>query len=150
MLRPAEPATKDFYNERIQGLESGLGDYFPCSFSGRSDFAKEIFEAVAKRNPGSKVPPRNLGNHRLFTEIDDQTEIHDAGNVWAGAFWQVRSSIGQDTTDKLLVAAWKHFAIPGVELATFPEELVRQDTALYAGAHIQQIRSVFQERGLKF
>jgi hypothetical protein len=136
---------------RIEQLFAGLGDYFPCSFTGQSDFGKEYFESLAKDHPEAKIAPRNVDNHRRFSEINDGTELHDGGNVWAGAFWQLRGSIGQDATDKLLVTTWKHFDFPAFvsEMATFPEELIRQDRILYAGVHGDKIQSVFEERGLK-
>jgi len=137
----------------IQGLQSGLADYFPCSFSGRSEYGKEIFEAIAKRHPGITILPRNLDNHRSFAEIHPgQTELHDEGNIWGGAFWQIRTSIGQAATDKLLLAAWENFQAPRAnpDLMTFPRELLKQDAVLYAGAHTQQVQSVLEQRGLKF
>ena len=138
--------------EIASGLQSGLADYFPCSFSGRSEFSKEIFEELAKRYPGSRLPPRDLDNHRSFAEIHPgQTEYHEEGNVWGGAFRQVRKSIGQAATDRLLFAAWKNFQASGsLDLMMFPRELLKQDAALYGGVHTQQIQSVFEQRGLKF
>ncbi|HYM79223.1 MAG TPA: hypothetical protein VE377_24825 [Candidatus Dormibacteraeota bacterium] len=137
----------------LQGLESGLADYFPCSFLNRSEFAKELFESIEKKHPGFTIPPRNLDNHRSFTEIHaGQTELHDEGNIWGGAFWQLRTEIGKAPADKLLFAAWKDFRPAGrtPDPMVFPKELVKQDSALYSGTHVQQIQAIFEQRGLKF
>jgi hypothetical protein len=136
----------------IEGLESGLADYFPCSFNGRSEFGKEIFEAIAKRHPGTPLPSRNLDNHRSFNEIQvGLMEEHDIGNIWGSAFWQIRTSIGQTETDRLLLAAWKSFAASeSFTPATFAREIMKQDTLLYSGAHVKQIQSVFESRDLHF
>jgi len=134
------------------GLESGLADYFPSSFMNRSDFGREIWEVYRKRFPGTPIPNRNLDNHRLFTEIQlGKTEEHDAGNVWAGSFWQLRQAIGQTSTDKLLLAAWKNLDVGRSvgDMTAFPREILKQDQALEAGKHGDQIRSAFQARGLK-
>jgi len=134
------------------GLESGLADYLPSSFTKRRDFGREIWEVFRKRDPNLRIPSRNLDNHRLFSEIQiGQTEEHDAGNVWGGAFWELRRTIGQITTDKLLLAAWKNFEVSesNTDISTFPREILKQDGALEGGRHVQQIRDVFQRRGLQ-
>ena len=133
----------------VQGLESGLADYFPCSFLNRSEFAKELFESIEKKHPGFKVPLRNLDNRRSFTEINaGQTELHDEGNIWGGAFWQLRTQIGRASADKLLFATWKTFRTADPKV--FPKELAKQDSTLFSGAHGQQIQTIFEQRGLKF
>jgi hypothetical protein len=136
----------------VQGLESGLADYFPCSINGDSDFGKEIFADIAKKNPGITMPSRNLDNHHSFSEIQPgKVELHDEGTIWGGAYWQMRTSIGREASDKLLLAAWKNFrTAPNPSLTQFPRELLRQDTTLYGGAHSQEIQRIFETRGLKF
>ena len=134
--------------QSLQGLESGLADYFPCSFLNRSEFAKELFESIEKKNPGFKLPPRDLDNQRSFTEIQASTDLHDAGNIWGGAFWQLRKQIGKDAADKLLFVTWK--SLRTTDPKVFAKDLVRQDVAIFSGAHGQQIQTLFQGRGLQF
>jgi len=71
--------------------------------------------------------------------------------VWGGAFWQIRQAIGKGTSDKLLLQAWKNFDFmkSGSDLTVFPRELLKQDQRLDGGKYTQQIRDVFQQRGLK-
>lgn len=134
------------------GLESGLADYFPSSFNKSSDFGREMWKVFQKRYPGVQIPTRNLENHRSFSEIRrGQTEYHDEGNVWGGAFWELRQTIGDMTSDKLLLAAWKDLDLSrfAADTKTFPREILKQDSALEGGKHLQQIRDVFQRRGLE-
>lgn len=133
------------------GLESGLADYFPSSFSDQSDFGKEVWALFRKRYPALKIN-RDLENKRGFGEIQPgKTEEHESGNVWGGAFWQLRQTIGKATTDKLLLQAWKNLDLQKSfsDLTTFPRELVKQDERLDEGKYSQQIRDVFRARGLK-
>ena len=126
------------------GLESGLADYFPSSFENRSDIWQPL---------GLQFSNRNLDNHRSFSEIRiGKTEEHDAGDVWGGAFFELRQTIGQKPTDKLLLAAWKELDLskPYADMMTFPLELLKQDRSLEEGRHLQQIHSVFSSRGLQF
>jgi hypothetical protein len=132
------------------GLESGLADYFPSSFSDQSDVGKEVWTLFQKRYPGIQIR-RDLDNHRVFSEIQlGKTEEHDAGNVWGGAFWQIRQTVGKTSCDKLLLQAWKDFDLrrSSTDLTTFPRELLKQDERLYASKYTRQIRDVFQARGL--
>ena len=133
------------------GLESGLADYFPSSFSNRSDSGREVWDLFRERNPGVRIPDRNLDNQRNFAEIaPGRTEEHDAGTVWGGAFWQLRQAAGKEVTDRLLTSAWKSFEVRQgpAGLAAFPRELVRQDTELNHGRFAGQIRDIFEKRGL--
>src|SRR5262249_40248477 len=100
---------------------------------------------------GVQVPSRNLDNHRSFAELNPNTESHDAGNIWAGAFWQLRQTIGQGLTDKLLLAAWKNLDAAKFEtdITLYPRELMKQDEAIEGGKHNQDIKKIFEERELK-
>lgn len=134
------------------GLESGLADYFQSSFEDRSDFGREIWQVYERKSPGIVIPPRNLDNHRSFAEVQiGQTEEHSSGNVWGGAFWELRQAIGQETTDKLLLATWKEvdLAKANADLKVFPRELIKQDRILESGTHLKQIRDIFKRRGLE-
>jgi len=51
-----------------------------------------------------------------------ELELHDEGNIWGGAFWQLRIEIGKAPADKLLFATWKNFRTTDPML--FPKELL--------------------------
>jgi hypothetical protein len=148
-IRSAQGSARDSNN--IAFLEYGLADYFPSSFTNNSNFGWEIWEALRKKN-GTRVSNRNLDNHRLLTELDKSSEGLDGGNVWAGAFWQLRQTIGQVLSDKLLLAAWKNLDATkfATDISLYPRELMKQDEAIEGGKHSQDIKKVFEERGLKF
>ncbi len=136
----------------VTGLESGLADYLAGSFDKRSDFGREIWEIYRKRYPEVQIPSRDLDNRRSFSEIQvGKTELHDAGNVWGGAFWELRQALGQTTTDRLLVSAWRNFDVSksATDVRVFPAEIIKQDNALEAGQHLQEIREIFHRRGLE-
>lgn len=150
-LTTLRPSTKTVYIVPVDGLESGLADYFPGSFTNNADYGREIWELI-RRKLGVQVPDRRLDNHRSFSELKPNTELHDAGNIWAGAFWQLRQTIGQGLTDRLLLASWKSFDVSkfGGDVTVYPRELEKQDEVMEGGKHAQDIRKVFTERGLKF
>lgn len=117
-------------------------DYFICSFTNNpivgEQFAKKTF---------NKPYLRKLDQNRSFSEISNTTEPHDASEVWGGAFWEIRQTLGQEETDKLLYSTW-------LALSPFsrPEALVKKmlevNQSLQGGRHSDQIRAIFVRRGL--
>jgi hypothetical protein len=150
VLRSLQPDA--FQRRDSSGLESGLADYFPASFLNDSDYMRQILLVFQGQYPGISGSSRSLENHRSFTELQiGRTEEHDAGNVWAGAFWELRQTLGQPTFDKLLLAAWKNVDVAktAADLKAFPAELLAQDRAAQGGRDESRIREVFRRRGLK-
>ena len=80
------------------GLESGLADYFPCSFKGDPKFGARAVEIFNKKYPGMFSRPylRELDIPRRFDTLEDSPESHDEGEVWGGAFWDIRHALGKD------------------------------------------------------
>jgi hypothetical protein len=97
------------------------------------------------------MPARGLENQSNFATLQiGKTEEHDAGNVWAGAFWELRKTLRPATFDKLLLLAWKNVdpAPSAAHLKVFPRELLQQDRKSGGGQDAQLIREVFSLRGL--
>ena len=144
-IRPEFDWRKD-----VAGLESGFGDYLPASFIGDPDFGKDIWPIFERHFAGFKVPNRNLKHQRAFSEVVlDQDHQHSNGNIWGGAWWELREALGRETFDTLLMAAWKSCRIADAttQLSVFPLELMKQDRTLNAGKHERAIRRVFESRG---
>jgi hypothetical protein len=79
-----------------------------------------------------------------------QIQPHRYGTIWGGAFWELRESLGQEITDKLLLAAWKELDIEEskTSLKAFPLAIIHQDKILESGKYSAEIRKVFQGRKL--
>jgi hypothetical protein len=85
-------------------IESGLADYFVCSFRGDAAMG-EIVAGVLKIGPYL----RNLDNQRRYDELAnlDLSQPSPLGaEVWGGAFWEMRSSAGKEQADRVLARAW--------------------------------------------
>lgn len=127
--------------------ESGLADYFPCSFADRSYFG-EIVAAVM--NLGRPYT-RNLNNSRKFDETPELEGLpQDRGEIWGGAFWQLRSVLGRDLADRLLVRAWQSMAWPIAERETarkFIDALLVNAGEIGSDRQVAEIRKIFRQRG---
>ena len=134
-------------------VESGLADYFPCSFSNDPAFGEKSIH-VFQTYPGyeNKTAIRMLDNDRKFTEAAKDLELHSVGEIWSGAFWEIRTRLGQPSADKLLFSTWmamlplephKNFS------ARFAKTLIDAARVLEDGDRSPEVAETFQRRKLK-
>jgi hypothetical protein len=132
----------------FQALESGLADYFPCSFNNDHLFGERsihIFRHIPQLRDKQAI--RDLLNNRKFGPESATAEIHDVGEVWGGLFWELRTRLGEGTVDKLLFSAWAALP-PAVDGFDVNGEFVRKVLEM-AGQNADMARAVFKKRGLK-
>ena len=132
---------------------SGLADYLTCSFNDRAKFGEKSAVAL-NRLYGRKVFKhgylRTMENQRTFAELDSQAEMHDVGEVWGSVFWAIRTLLGRNQADRLLLTAWKETPSQDDSPASFAAfagkvvALARRDYAGYAA----DVLAVVQRRGL--
>jgi len=109
--------------DHLAALESGLADYFPCSFLDRSKLGEK-----AAKVWGIGPFIRELDNRRSFGEFSklrrEGSWIHSGGEIWGGLFWTLRTQLGRAVADKLVAAAWLSFDVPKQEAAVPVENSV--------------------------
>jgi hypothetical protein len=137
----------EYKNQLRQHIESALADYFTCSFADRPLFG-EIVAAVMNL-PRPYI--RNLNNSRRFDEAPDVrgSVTLDRGEIWSGAFWELRSVVGRDLADRLLARAWQSMAWPNTEQETpskFIDALLRTAKEMTTDQQVAKIRTIFRER----
>jgi uncharacterized membrane-anchored protein YhcB (DUF1043 family) len=116
-------------------IESGLAWYFPCSF-------------IGDPNPARNATSWDLTKKRAFSELKPGvgSAMIDGTEIWGSAFWELRQTLGPIAADKILFDAW--FKLTAEEAktnhgASFVRKLIDLDKA-----HQTQIRAVFAQRGL--
>src|SRR5262249_8287500 len=87
------------------GIESGLADYFPGSFLDDPILGRKSARLIGFRR--SYV--RRLDNKKQFEEsmMGVYERRHDLGEIWGGAFWELRKRLGKDAIDPILAKAWR-------------------------------------------
>ncbi len=144
------------WSQAYREIGSGLADYFPCSFNN-----KQWFGEIAARGPLKEVinKPyiRDLGNDRKFTEGPPNASPYaapqDGGEIWGGAFWEMRKLLGQATADKLLFSTWVALQPSDTrenERVGFVRKLLDMVPSSTGRNHVRQIQAIFERRGLKF
>jgi hypothetical protein len=130
----------------IQQIESALADYFPCSFANRPFFGEIVAAVMGLERPYV----RNLDNPRKFDETSEfEGEVHDRGEIWSGAFWELRSLLGRELADRLLAQAWKSMAWPIAEQDTtrnFIDALLLSARKIASDQQVAQITTALRTR----
>ena len=92
-------------NEALTAVESGVADYFAASF-----LDSPVLGAVAAKvlMPGESYI-RRMDHQRTYREgpREGRSPIHGMGEIWGGAFWEMRERLTKDVFDPLLVTAWR-------------------------------------------
>ena len=132
-------------------LESGLADYFPCSFNDDPLFGEKSIH-IFQKFPGfeNKKAIRDLNNDRKFSEAAINPEQHNVGEIWGGAFWEIRQRLGKASADKIIFEAWTGI-LPLENVATFNNDFVKKiahaAASLKDGDRSAEILAVFTRRG---
>jgi hypothetical protein len=92
------------------GIESGIADYLACSYLNNPLFGELAAKALGVQKPFL----RNMANDLNFDGLAS-LELHDAGEVWSGALWAMRTALGRDVIDPIVAAAWLSTTWPDAE-----------------------------------
>lgn len=143
-------------NILLQSTVSGLADYFACSFSNNPRLGEISAKEINKRK-GTDIYKegyfRNLENNLNFENINNMNPVQ-AGEIWGGAFWEIRQLYGQEKADKLLFSAWSAMKNLDTDKTDgsikFVNKLIEINKSTNGNEQSEQLRSIFERRGFKF
>jgi hypothetical protein len=73
-------------------------------------------------------------------------EVHDDGQIWSRALWDIRQAVGHVKADTLILEGSMNF--PGTTMPDLANRTVTAAQSLY-GKHVaDQVRAAFQDRGI--
>ncbi len=87
-----------------RGMGEGWSDYFDTSFYDDAVHAEYVTQNTSSGSrrqsyEGYTFTYEDLGNEGF--------EVHNDGEIWAGTLWDLRSELGQETTDQLVMDGLK-------------------------------------------
>lgn len=145
-----------------RALHEGWADYWAASYSRRLVEAGEAgrtdWQKLMEWDSGDGLiwAGRSLGRTGRYpqdTRCDNSytCNIYDDGLLWATALMEVYDALGTDAqgraiTDRLALFSHAYLSHP-VTMADAAQALVRADSALYGGAHINVLYEVLSARG---
>jgi len=125
-------------------MGEGWSDYFAISF-----FNNPVLGAYSslspytgvRRNSYERYPYtyQDLGNHGF--------EVHNDGEIWAATLWDLRKVLGQEVTDKLVMAGL-HFTPCRPAMTDARDGILAADNAMNGGANRAAIWTVFARHGM--
>lgn len=131
-------------------MGEGFGDYWAASVSaqfsgGFQDLCLAEWDATSYSNTN---PPclRRLDSTKHYP-TDVVGEVHDDGEIWSAALWQIRGALGAPAADRVIIAA--HFLLaPTASFNQGANALVMSARSLGLNNHqLNQIRTILAARG---
>ncbi|MCW5852275.1 MAG: hypothetical protein KIT87_19535 [Anaerolineae bacterium] len=136
-------------------LESGLGDYFPCSFND-DPMVGEIIAVRLREEYGAASFPnpyvRLLDNRLRFDILGPDALQWQVGEVWGGAFWDIRRLLGATDADRLLFLTWTGLepdAPTHLTRTSFVQKLLDTHAATAQTNRRAELAAIFEQRGVK-
>jgi len=131
-------------------MGEGFGDYWAGSVGAQlsGGFQDACIADWDATSYSSSNPPclRRLDGIKHYPEALDG-EVHDDGEIWSAALWQIRGAIGAARADKVILQA--HFLL--TPTASFNEGANALVTAAgnlgYTSTEVNLIRTILQNRG---
>ncbi len=132
---------KIVYQGESGAINEGQADYFACSLTD----SPEIGVWIASKQ--GKPYLRTLENNLIYPE-DMNGKVHNDGQIWSGALWDLRKALGAGITDKLVYRSHHFLASRKPSFMDALNALLLADEDLYSGNHHQQIVSIMSQRGI--
>jgi len=130
-------------------MGEGFGDYLACtrheSGSAAFDAATASWDATAY---SSANPPalRRVDGTKHYPE-DIVGEVHDDGEIWSSALWAIRTAIGRQGADPIIVAS--HFLLtPSAVFSDGAQAILSANETIRGGADATAIQTAFADRGI--
>lgn len=138
-------AVLDHINPHLKGsqadaLHEGYADYFGCSLTDDAQIGEYV---VA---PTGEPHLRDLTNRKRYPR-DCEGEAHADGEIWGGACWDIRSSLGARAADSLVYESMQFLP----EFARFTDAargVAQVDENIFSGRHISRLSAIFSARGM--
>lgn len=137
----------------LDAIESGLADYYPCSFKGSPVFAPRVAVAMWEIWGLKRPYIRNLRNAIKFADLDTSPgpfPPQRTGEVWGGAFWDLRQAVGPELADRALAAAWKSVVAEprgAASAARYVDRVVQSVRDQGAAEKVHTAQACFEKRG---
>jgi hypothetical protein len=88
----------------LNALVSGLAWYLPCSFADRPIYGEFMGRAMKLDRPIGDISQRF--DYKPFKR-DEARYLYVGGEAWASLFWEIRTRLGQQVADALVIQAWQ-------------------------------------------
>ena len=133
--------------EHLAGFGHGLKFYFPSSYD-NNPVVGRAFGALTGRLLEKK---KGLFDLSVFKPFEYEREPHALGELWGGAFWEIREKIGSAKADRLFFETWRRLKLPGTPTHAkfFVDAVIETNKDINANGNAKEITEAFTRRNLK-
>jgi hypothetical protein len=144
-----------FASEQAGAISEGFADYWAVTVTDvvaqRMGWAeKEPLPCVADWDSTSYTPGpvhclRRIDGTKLYPK-DLDGEVHDDGEIWSRALWDIRVALGHTKADTIILDGSMNF--PGTTMPDLAQRTVDAAQSLYGKAAANAVRTAFKNRGI--
>jgi hypothetical protein len=144
-----------FATEQAGAISEGFGDYWAVTVSdvvsrANGVVSQEPLPCVADWDSVSytSTVPHCLRrvDENLHFPADLDGEVHDDGQIWSRALWDIRQGLGNIEADTIIVDA--QFGFPGTSMPDLARATVSTAQRLYGKAAAKVVLTAFQDRNI--
>jgi hypothetical protein len=134
-------------SEEAGAMGEGFGDYWAVTMSVPVSKGFELpcvmdWDATSY----TSTEPHCLRRTDTGKTIDDKTgEVHDDGEIWSNALWDIHQALGRTKANKLILEA-TFFYDPDTSFAAAAQDTVQAARLLYGKAAAQTVTDAFKAR----
>jgi hypothetical protein len=132
-------------NLQSGGMGEGWSDFIAASFLG-----DPVIGAYVSGNATTGIRRASMASSPFtYTDIQNRNlaEVHDAGELWAATLWDIRTAVGQTTTEQLVVAGMK-LTPCNPSMLDARDAIIQADTNLNGGGNRCKLWTAFAGRGM--
>ena len=136
-------------------IGEGFGDYWAAALTDDSFATALGASCVASWDAVSYNPYTGTPGTGCLRRVDETRqypqqifgEVHDDGEIWSSALWQMRSMVGPQAGDTLVIKSHT-FLTPSASFLNAADALIAADLTLYGGVHAAAIHAAMASRGI--
>lgn len=129
------------------GMSEGYGDFYACVWFDDVALGDWVSTNPSLNSGGPWPNVRRADNTEHYPE-DLGGEVHEMGEVWCGALWELYLMVGRDTA---IILATEGMALQttATNMPSGAQFLHSVDQQLYGGAHAAYIEGAMRVRGIR-
>ncbi|WP_163508644.1 M36 family metallopeptidase [Fodinicola acaciae] len=133
-------------SEEAGAIGEGFGDYLAVTLSLPQGKGYDPACVMDWDSTSYTDAPHCLRRVDTKKTVDDKTgEVHDDGEIWSAALWDINRALGRTKADKLIIQSQFYYA-PDTSFAAAANNVVATARALYGKQTADKIRPFFVKR----
>ena len=135
------------YEGRAMG--EGFSDYWAATNHAEFNFYNTLIGIWDAVSYNSDNPPRlrSIESSKVYPDDMTNADYYADSAIWSSMLWGLRETLGAEVADTLVLQA--HFLqTPNSEYCDAAETIITADNNIYDGAHVSQIETVLDSKGL--